>query len=552
MNHSKKNKKANKVNKINKKTFKKLDRLSPFELKDKLTKLTKSEKLNAGRGNTNFLNTFVREVFAHLQLLATDSTKEFGFDQGLIPILSDANYKKVLLDGCKKWKPEYAKFFKQYISYVEKRALAANKDINKIMLDIIVSTLGCYYPKPPQIQPHIELVAEDFLYDMVMSSVKKNEPGAKMTPSDFECFATEGAASAILYVFNTLKENYLLKPGDTVAVLTPVFSPYLEMPKLADYDLKIIELKGNQSMNWSLHNDEIDKIKNKKIKALFMVNPTNPGAYSLSRQNIERISRIVNNERKDLIVVSDSVYAPFTDEFNSFMMMCPENTIEIFSLSKYFGSTGWRLGLCMIAKKNRFNLLLKALPKSEVKKLHERYEIATMEPEKLSFMERLVLDSRQVAEAHVGGLSTPQQVLMGLFMFYDLNDRRNKAGKYRKNIKNVLKTRITNLYNELETDPKIEATSTDYYSLLNIIDITRNIYGEEAAEYIKNKYNYLDFLFHLASKYETKLLPGKGFGTINWITRVSLANLRADSYKLIGQNIRKTIHDMVNDNVIKK
>ena len=35
-----------------------------------------------------------------------------------------------------------------------------------------------------------------------------------MTPSDFECFATEGAASAILYVFNTLKENFLLKPGD--------------------------------------------------------------------------------------------------------------------------------------------------------------------------------------------------------------------------------------------------------------------------------------------------------------------------------------------------
>ena len=62
-----------------------------------------------------------------------------------------------------------------------------------------------------------------------------------------------------------------------------------------------------------------------------------------------------------------------------------------------------------------------------------------MEPEKLSFMERLVLDSRQVAEAHVGGLSTPQQVLMGLFMFYDLNDRRNKAGKYEKILKMFLK-----------------------------------------------------------------------------------------------------------------
>ena len=100
-------------------------------------------------------------------------------------------------------------------------------------------------------------------------------------------------------------------------------------------------------------------------------------------------------------------------------------------------------------QKNRFNLLLKGLPKSEVKKLHERYEIATMEPEKLSFMERLVLDGRQVAEAHVGGLSTPQQVLMGLFMFYDLNDEEIKQESIEKILKmflkHVLQTYIMNL-----------------------------------------------------------------------------------------------------------
>ena len=62
-----------------------------------------------------------------------------------------------------------------------------------------------------------------------------------------------------------------------------------------------MELKGNQSMNWSLHNDEIDKIKNKKIKALFMVIQQILVRIHYQDKNIERISKIVNNERKDLI-----------------------------------------------------------------------------------------------------------------------------------------------------------------------------------------------------------------------------------------------------------
>ena len=57
-------------------------------------------------------------------------------------------------------------------------------------------------------KPHIELVAEDFLYDMVMSSVKKmNLVPMTMILSVLPCRAK---GSVILYVFNTLKENFLL------------------------------------------------------------------------------------------------------------------------------------------------------------------------------------------------------------------------------------------------------------------------------------------------------------------------------------------------------
>ena len=430
------------------------------------------------------------------------------------------------------------------MKYIIKCAKEDKVDPQAIIYDVVKSSLGCYYPVPPQIQPHLALVAERFLYDLVMAAADGSERGAKMKPNDFGCFATEGAAAGILYVFNTLKENYLLLPKDKIALITPIFSPYLEMPRLSDYDLEIVELKCNPDDNFSLPDSEIDKLKDKRIKALFMVNPANPAAFSLSKENIDRIGNIVDNERQDLIVLSDNVYAPFADQYNSFMISCPLNTIEVYSLSKYFGTTGWRLGLTMLAKNNRIDKLLKNLPQKYKKALHKRYETATLDPEKLTFMDRLVFDSRQVAEAHVGGLSTPQQVLMGILLYYDIHDRAN-GEPYRNKLKSILKNRITSFYDELKTPITIVPTQTDYYSLVDIPAVTKNAYGEKAAAYLVKEYEYLEFLFHLVSKYHTILLPGSGFGSTPWRLRISLANLTDDKYPIIGKNILKCIGDLV-------
>jgi len=358
-------------------------------------------------------------------------------------------------------------------------------------------------------------------------------------PDDYEYFATEGAAAGILYVFNTLHINGLLRHGDTIALITPIFSPYLEMPILKRYKLKILQMQGDPNNEWSLSDEEIEKLKDKKIKGLFMVNPANPGAFSLPLRNIKKIGEIVNTVRKDLIILSDNVYAPFVKEYNSLAYSCPQNTIEVYSLSKYFGTTGWRLGVCMVRKENRFNTLLKNLPKNIKKQLKERYVISSVTPSKLTFMERLVSDSRQVAEAHVGGLSTPQQAMIGMLLFYDMNDKKRV---YQNEILSLLKYRMQLLYSELNTPVIITARSTNYYNLLNIPVITENLYGKEARTKLE-KTNYLHFLFHLAKKYKTVLLPGIGFGAPKWYLRISLANLASTDYKLISKNIKLCIQD---------
>ena len=57
----------------------------------------------------------------------------------------------------------------------------------------------------------------------------------------FDLFAVEGGTAAMCYVFDSLSRNKILRPGDTVALGTPIFTPYVELPALSNYQLKTVE-----------------------------------------------------------------------------------------------------------------------------------------------------------------------------------------------------------------------------------------------------------------------------------------------------------------------
>ncbi len=343
--------------------LKRYESISPFELKGALIKAAKGKNpalmLNAGRGNPNFFNSYCRTVFGRLQISSVKMAEPYKKDLMVYPRLGTTNYLQAFKRASSGWPAADRAFFSSYLSFLSTRARAAGEAPNAILHDLLISSLGCFYPSPPRIQPHLSLVAKEYLHRLVLGDregASKDLPGLKMKAAQFDAFATEGAAAGILYVFNTLKDNYLLNPGDHIALVTPIFSPYLEMPIMVDhggYGLKIVKLQGDPNNNYALSKETINKLRDKRIKALFMVNPGNPGAYSLPKENIVDIGKIVNTVRKDLLVLSDNVYAPFAPKYYSFMASCPYNTIEVFSLSKYFGTTGWRLGLVMLSKKNR-------------------------------------------------------------------------------------------------------------------------------------------------------------------------------------------------------
>lgn len=535
---------------IDKKLMKKYVEMSPFEFKnvlideakksfEKKTKTDKKKKykileaagvLNAGRGNPNFLNTTTREAFSLLNDFASQDAKKRTQikDLGLRPEKKEISkrFKKYLLNK----KSRSAEFLKKIIEYA-KRELKIKEDY--LVYELSDAILGDFYPSPPRIFPNMEKIINKYLTEVLCAEIKPAK-------GKFDLFATEGATASMVYVFKTLKENKLLHSGDKIAIMTPIFSPYLEIPGLNDYKLVQVHIKGNEEKGWQVEDKELKKLENKKVKALFMVHPTNPTSIKLNKETLLKIQRIIQTKRKDLILLTDTVYATFVDGFNSLVEVIPKNTICVYSYSKFFGVTGWRLGVIMIHENNILDELLSKLSFKQKKILAKRYEMTSTNPDKIKFIDRLEIDSRDVALAHTGGLSCPQQCMMTLCSSFYLLDKKQE---YKKSIQKILRERAEFLYKNLGIKIYAMKGHTNYYALINIEKMAEEKYGKDHAKKIMKNACIDKFLLKLAKEKLTICLPGEGFAGPKWSLRISLANLETEEYEEVGRNISEVLEE---------
>jgi len=525
--------------------------LSPFEFKNVLLKeasKSKKEVLNAGRGNPNFYQTITRRLLSILNTICLDIGLEDSeyFDLGYMP------QKKGLFDKMQKLirKKIYGtKDERTLLLKIFKGMKLLNKGTKKddYAYNLFISTVGCFYPDPPRIQNFLEPVLTEYFEKKIYRPKKPlKEVCDNVLKLKVKIMATEGAAAAILYAFNSLKYNGLVLPGDSIAIMTPIFSPYLEVPALRNYDLKQVCINADEDNNWEVPMSEIQKLADPNIKALFLVNPTNPTGLSLSKNTVQKMAKFIRNHNPYLIILEDNVYAPFVDEFNDFFNVLPRNTIGVFSFSKYFGTTGYRLGTIVMHNSNIIDsYLLTSRTPEEQKEINERYSMLSTHPSKIKFIDRILADSRQVAEAHVAGLSTPQQTQMGIMAMYDLLDTKNE---YKKRLEDLLKVRMMELLKPLNFQLKESELNTNYYIVIDIIKVVDNLTGSGlCGDYILKHRDPLEFLMILAKKYGTVLLPAVGFGGPFWGVRVSLANLETELYTPIGENLRSLIEEYIND-----
>ncbi len=507
----------------------KLALLSPFELKDALMQRAVQSNqlmLNAGRGNPNFLATTPRHGFFQFGLFAmTEAERSYMYMDhvGGFPKREGIEARFELFAKQHESVPG-VRFIESAVSYIRDQM---GLNAGDFIYEMCEAILGCNYPVPDRMLKMSEEIIGKYIHTEMI--------GTYPFVGKFDMYALEGGTAAMTYLFASLKANHVINEGDTIALGMPIFTPYIEIPELSDYNLKTIHIDAPQSNKWQYTHEELDKLLDPKVKAFFLVNPSNPPSVKIDEDTLQYIAEIVK-KRPDLIILTDDVYATFADNFVSLFAICPYNTILVYSFSKYFGATGWRMGVVATHEDNIIDAAIARLPEAKSKQLDKRYSSITTDPRSLKFIDRLVADSRTVALNHTAGLSTPVQAQMTLFSIFCLMD---EPGAYKAEMKRIVLRRKEALYRELGLPMPYDTNSVRYYHLLDLEELAEQMYGAEFVKWMLSRLKPNEALFRLAEETGVILLPGRGFGTPHPSWRVSLANLNEYDYANIGKAIRR-------------
>lgn len=526
---------------------KQLESISPFEIKNELISMAQKHSkkaatlfLNAGRGNPNWIATVPREAFFLIGMFGMEECRRIiDIPEGIAGI--------PLPEGVA---DRFKEFMKKNASHPGAELLQGTFDYlvrehnfnpEELLYAWAEAVIGDQYPTPDRILKFCSVMVQDYLIQ---------EMGGQVSEGDnYDLFATEGGTAGMCYVFDSLTRNKLLNKGDHIAIMTPIFTPYLEIPQLEEFDFKVTYIEATQTdadgdHTWQFPKQEIEKLKDPSIKLLCVVNPSNPPSYALDPKTMELMAQIVKNDNPTLMIVTDDVYGTFVPDFKSLMVTLPQNTLCVYSFSKFFGATGWRLAVIALHKDNVIDRQIAALSPEKKERLKKRYESITLEPEKLKFIDRLVADSRLVALNHTAGLSTPQQMQMTLFAASSMLD---KEHKYKDKMQKIIQGRLEELWKNTGFTLLADPLRAGYYSEIDIAYWARKENGEEFVKFLTDNYNPLDIVIRLARETGVVLLNGGGFSGPAWSVRVSLANLNKEDYTQIGKAIRNILEEYVGE-----
>lgn len=527
----------------------KQEHLRRFELKDNLMKLADARHaheqrsmLDAGRGNPNWTAVSAREAFFALGVFAMQECKlDRDNPSGLGGVPQKSGIAKRFYKFLQEEKGHpgielLTEIYKNGVRYF-------SPDVEELIFEFVEAVVGNQYPRPVRMLHYCERVVRAFLLQELCA-------GKPPLSENYDLFATEGGTAAICYIFDSLITNCLLRRGDKVAVGVPAFTPYIEIPQLEKYGFEVVyvyasgrDADGNP--NHQYPDSELDKLADKSVKAFFVTNPSNPASVMVSPHSKSYIVEIVSNQNPDLMLITDNVYGTFVDGFSSLMNDLPRNTISVYSFSKYFGCTGWRLGVVAMHDENIYDRMIAELPQADRDRLAKLYGSVAVEPEKIKFIDRMAANSREVALNHTAGLSTPQQVQMTFFAGFAVIDRMKEASAYKKDCNALVRRRYNLFWEGLDIPVVPDPNRACYYCTFDVEEWAVRVHGREFFDWMKKNFEPSDVVFRLAEESAVVLLNGDEFYGPEWSMRVSLANLDSHEYKKIGRMLSAILQEYV-------
>ncbi|MGZ8749777.1 MAG: bifunctional aspartate transaminase/aspartate 4-decarboxylase [Pseudonocardia sp.] len=492
--------------------------------------------LDGGRGQPNWTVTDPRAGFFRLGAFAVDATAASSALDTTDPYWGTAPSAEGLAE---RLATELADDPSPGARFLAAAVLWAQDELgfdgDAWVAELVRGVLGAGYPSPNRILRHVERVLEAYLVD-----ITGTEPGP---PGRFRVFATEGGAAAMAYIFRTLQENRLLRRGDRIAIATPIFTPYLEIPLLADFGFDVVELRSAHYADHRFDERTLDALRDPTIKAFFVVNPGNPDSRAMRTERLAQLRDLVLRDRPDLLVIADTAYATFVDGFRSTLAELPRNVILVHSFSKNFGATGNRLGFVAVADDTVADELLAAQDEADQEAARRRYGCMTSDVAALPFVARLVADSREVALHNITGLATPDQVQMALFALAHLMP---DGAAHRAAVRAELTARQHALLAPLGVDPPGGADA-QYYALVDLVRVVTARHGPDAMTALADRTDPADVPMLLARDHGVVVMPGAGFGGVGWDVRVCLAALSIDELAAVGSAIASLVDQLIDD-----
>ena len=155
-----------------------------------------------------------------------------------------------------------------------------------------------------------------------------------------ETLVTVGGSEAI-----DLLIRAIIGPGDEVIIPEPCFVCYKPCTLMAGGTP--VTIQTEEKDNFKLTPEKLLEKIAPKSKLLILPFPNNPTGAVMTREDLEKIAKIV--EEHDLFVLSDEIYGEltYTGEPHVPFASIPgmqERTVTVNGFSKAFAMTGWRLG----------------------------------------------------------------------------------------------------------------------------------------------------------------------------------------------------------------
>ncbi len=150
------------------------------------------------------------------------------------------------------------------------------------------------------------------------------------------CGSIEGIAATLLT---------LTQPGDEVILPTPSYASYQEVVRLAGCTPRFAPLREEENFAFDL--EAFERCLSSRTRAILYCNPNNPTGTVFSQA--ETLALIELAERHALFLIIDEAYKDFVytkEPYYSPAQLAAVRSwvVRVFTFSKAYGMTGWRVG----------------------------------------------------------------------------------------------------------------------------------------------------------------------------------------------------------------